>query len=192
MILPPPTPPAAAVAAVAADPAAGEIEAFYVVLRDTMKHGKALGAAGRAAKLKPAVEQLFDFPVMAQFAVGPRWAALSPDERRDVTAAMARYTVRSYAHNFDHDGGERLSVEPKVGAHGVDRLVKTVVTPRDGAPSVLSYRMRQSGGAWKVVDVYYASVSQIAAQRSEFSQTLAAGGASALVAQLDKKMLAAP
>ena len=191
MILPPPLPPAAA-AAPATDPAAAQVEAFYPVLRETMKHGKALGAAGRAAKLKPAVEQLFDFPVMAQFAVGPRWAALTADERRDVTAAMARYTVRSYAHNFDHDGGERLAVDPKVGAHGVDRLVKTTITPVDGRPSVLSYRMRQSEGVWKVVDVYYDSVSQIAAQRSEFSQTLAAGGASALVAKLDKKMLAAP
>ena len=105
---------------------------------------------------------------------------------------MARYTVRSYAHNFDHDDGERLMVDAKVGTHGPDKLVRTTITPKQGAPSVLSYRMRMFEGAWKVVDVYYDAVSQIAAQRSEFSQTLASGGASALVAQLDKKMLPAP
>ena len=194
-MFPLPTPPAAVTPVVApapADPAAAQIEAFYPVLRETMKNGKTLGQAGRAAKLKPAIERAFAFPIMAQFAVGPRWTALTGEERRDIAAAMARYTVRSYAHNFDHDGSERFVVEPKVGTHGIDKLVKTSITPKDGAPSVLSYRMRQFEGAWKVIDVYYDAVSQIAAQRSEFSQTLATGGASALVAQLDKKMLAAP
>lgn len=189
------TPPAAATPVIApapADPAAAQIEAFYPVLSETMKNGKALGPAGRAAKLKPAIERTFAFPVMAQFAVGPKWASLSVEERRDIASAMGRYTVRSYAHNFDHDGGERFVVDPKVGTHGVDKLVKTSIIPKEGAPSVLSYRMRQFEGAWKVIDVYYDAVSQIAAQRSEFAQTLATGGASALVAQLDKKMLAAP
>ncbi len=194
-MFPLPTPPAAArpvVAPATADPAAAQIEAFYPLLRETMKSGKALGQAGRAAKLKPAIERTFAFPIMAQFAVGPRWANLTAEERRDIAAAMGRYTVRSYAHNFDHDGGERFVVDPKVGTNGVDKLVKTSVIAKDGAPSVLSYRMRQFEGAWKVVDVYYDAVSQIAAQRSEFAQTLANGGVSALVAQLDKKMLAAP
>ena len=181
-----------AVAAAPADPAAQQIEVFYPVLRETMKHGKALGAAGRAAKLKPVVEQVFAFPIMAQFAVGPRWATLTAEERRDVAAAMSRYTVRSYAHNFDHDNGARLVVDPKVGTHGADKLVRTTIVPKDGAPSVLSYRMRLSEGAWRIVDVYYDAVSQIAAQRSEFAQTLASGGASALIAELDKKLLASP
>ena len=46
----------------------------------------------------------------------------------------------------------------------------------------LTYRMRQSGGSWKVIDVYYNnSVSSLLGQRSEYASTLKTGGAGALV-----------
>ena len=48
--------------------------------------------------------------------------------------------------------------------------------------------MRESGGAWKVIDVYYNSaISSLMGQRSEYSATLASGGAAALVKKLNAK-----
>jgi phospholipid transport system substrate-binding protein len=48
--------------------------------------------------------------------------------------------------------------------------------------------MRESGGAWKVIDVYYNSaVSSLLGQRSEYASTLASGGAPALVKKLNAK-----
>jgi phospholipid transport system substrate-binding protein len=65
-----------------------------------------------------------------------------------------------------------------------------VVTTRIGAPGstpvVISYRMRQSGGAWKIIDVFYnGSISQLTTRRADFSATLAQGGATALIAHLN-------
>ena len=88
----------------------------------------------------------------------------------DLVKAFARLTVASYAHNFDSYDGERFTIDPKVDTRGPDKLVKTQIAPSKGAPTDIAYRMRQSGGAWKVIDVYYkGSISELATRRSDFS-----------------------
>jgi phospholipid transport system substrate-binding protein len=47
--------------------------------------------------------------------------------------------------------------------------------------------MRESGGSWKVIDVFLEGyVSELAMRRSDFAATLAGGGAPALVARMDQ------
>ena len=171
----------------APDPAVARIEAFDPVLLDTMKHAKTLGFEGRVAKLRPAITPLFDVAVMAQFAVGSRWASMTPAQQHSIADALTRYTVRSYARNFDGYAGEQLHVDPRAAIHGPDKLVKTTITSAAAAPVSLGYRMREFGGVWKVIDVYYNAVSQVTAERSDFASTLATGGASALVQKLDSQ-----
>jgi ABC-type transporter MlaC component len=45
--------------------------------------------------------------------------------------------------------------------------------------------MRQDGGIWKIVDVYYGAVSQLTTRRADFAAPLASGGATGLVSHLD-------
>ncbi len=67
---------------------------------------------------------------------------------------------------------------------GPDKVVKTEMT--GGERVTLSYRMRMSGGSWKIIDVFFnGSISQLTTQRSDFSATVASGGAKALVAKLN-------
>jgi ABC-type transporter MlaC component len=41
--------------------------------------------------------------------------------------------------------------------------------------------MRESSGAWKIIDVYYGAVSQLTIRRSDFTAPVATGGAIGLV-----------
>ena len=55
-----------------------------------------------------------------------------------------------------------------------------------GSPIPLAYRMRNSGGGWKIIDVFYnGSISSLAQQSSDFSGTVAKGGAPALIKKLN-------
>jgi phospholipid transport system substrate-binding protein len=176
------SPPAAAQVA---DPAAARIEAFDASIIETMKDGPTLGAQGRYRKLTPVVERAFDLPLMTRFAVGPEWAKMSEAEHRSLIAAFTRLTAASYAHNFDRYEGERFTVDPTVQTRGADKIVQAHLLPAHGAPVALTYRMRQNGGAWTIVDVVYGSVSQLTTRRADFAASLAAGGAAALVSHLD-------
>jgi phospholipid transport system substrate-binding protein len=177
---------AGAAYAQASDPAAAKIESFDAAVIKTLQAGKAAGAAGRAKVVGPAVEQTFDLPYMTRVAVGPAWTKMSADDQAALQKAYARYAVANWAKNFDNYNGQKLELDGAVIDRGADKLVKTKLTGPGSSPVSLDYRMRQDGGTWKVIDVYYnGGISQLATQRSDFASTLKSGGAKALVAKLD-------
>ena len=176
---------ASAARAEAPDPAVTQIQGFYDVLIDGMKHAKELGIRGRYDKLKPAVEQTFDLPDMTRLAVGPGWTTMPAPEQQALLTAFTFLTVANYASNFDGYDGEKFVVDPATTMRGTDKIVQSkLITKTQTVP--FNYRMRQVGGSWKIIDIYLNGyVSQIATQRSDFGATLAAGGAPALVKKIE-------
>ncbi|HTT83931.1 MAG TPA: ABC transporter substrate-binding protein [Rhizomicrobium sp.] len=170
----------------AEDPAAEKIQSFYNVLLDTMKRGPQLGMQGRYKALEPAVDATFDIPAMIEFIVGPSWANMSAQDKAALTAAFRRMTVANYAANFSKYDGEQFNVDPNVQQRGPDKIVQTTLVPRGDKPVPLLYRMRDTAGSWKVIDVFLDGyVSELATRRSDFAATLAAG-APALVAKINQ------
>ena len=170
----------------AADPTRAPVQTLCDGLIAIMKSGKAAGVKGRAAAIAPVVDRSFDLPLMTRLAIGPAWTGIAPADQRALTAAFRRMTIGQYAANFDGFSGQSFAIDPKVEARGGDRLVKTMLSDPGGSPVAISYRLRQSGGTWKIIDVFYRnSISQLATRRADFQHILASGGAKALVAHLD-------
>jgi phospholipid transport system substrate-binding protein len=168
-----------------ADPAAAKVDSLDSALIEAMKAGKSAGAQGRFKLISPTVESAFDLPAMLRVAVGPDWTKIAPDDQAALTAAYRRYAIANYAKNFDGYAGQMFVLSPDVQVRGADKIVSTQLTG-GGADVSLKYRMRDAGAGWKVIDVFYnGSISQLATQRSDFSATLANGGAKALVAKLN-------
>jgi phospholipid transport system substrate-binding protein len=167
------------------DPAVTQIQSFYDTLLDSMKHGKELGVTGRYNKLKPVVERTYDLPLMTSLVVGSSWASIAPNDQQALIAAFERMTIANYAKNFDDYSGEKFTVDPTAQAHGTDKVVMSqLVTGGQSIP--FNYRMRQSGGTWKVIDVYLNGfVSELATKRSDYGSTLSSGGAPALIKKLN-------
>lgn len=168
------------------DPAARQIVTFTDTLLDTMKQAKQLGINGRFNKLKPVIEQTFDIPTMTRLAVGPAWGTLSQAEQGALTEAFERMTLANYARNFDGFSGEKFVVDPNVQTRDQDRIVQTTLVPAHDAPIPFIYRMRQTGGAWKVIDIFLNGyVSELATRRSDFAATISAGGSPALLKRIN-------
>src|SRR5436853_458516 len=73
-----------------------------------------------------------------------------------------------------------------MGPRGRAAAIGPVVDRVYDVPLAIAYRLRSSGGSWKIVDVFYRnSISQLATRRSDFSRVLATGGAKALIKHLD-------
>ncbi len=178
--------PASALAA--ADPAAAQIERFDAALSTIMRDGASLGVKGRARELTPTVEAVFDLPVMTRFAVGPTWAGMSDADHQALTEAFKRLVIANYAHNFDSEG-TRFDVAANVETRGPDKLVQCKIIPAHTDPASVLYRMREDGGTWKVIDVYYNnSISELTTKRADFASSLASGGAKALIAHIDAQV----
>ncbi|MDE2488561.1 MAG: ABC transporter substrate-binding protein [Alphaproteobacteria bacterium] len=168
-----------------ADPAAARVEALCNGVVEAVKDTPSGGLQARAHRIQPVVEQNFEISMMAEFAIGPQWAKIPPAQRTQLTAALTRHTAARYAQEFDSYTGQKCLVDPAVQTRGPDKLVKSqIVDPHDR--SSVNYRLRQYGGVWKVIDVYYEGVSQLATERADFAGVLASGGAPALVARLNE------
>lgn len=140
----------------------------------------------RSAAIAPVVDRAFDLPLMTRLAVGSAWTTTAPAHQQALVAAFRRMTIAQYATNFDSWSGERFAIAPQIEARGGDKLVRTTLTTPGKADIPISYRLRASGGTWKIIDVFYRnSISQIATRRSDFAAVLAKGGAKALVTHLD-------
>ena len=170
-----------------ADPAAGTVQALDSGLLSIMRAGAGAGQAGRARAIAPVVDRTFDIALMTRLAVGPSWTTIAPADQTALVAAFRALTVAQYAKNFDSYSGESFTMVPQVETRGGDKLVRTMLVVPKGSSEALGYRLRQSGGQWKIIDVYYRnSISQLATRRSEFARPLATGGARSLIAHLNQ------
>lgn len=169
----------------ATDPGVTQVETFDAALLDVMKNGKALGPKGRYRRLEPVVEREFDLAAMTRFAVGPAWANFSPAQQQAAIEAFTRLSIASYAHNFDDYSGQSFQVDPTTLNRGPDKLVQSRMLRQHDAPVQLNYRMRESGGTWKIIDIYFDNISQLTTRRSDFAKPVADGGAAGLIAHLN-------
>jgi phospholipid transport system substrate-binding protein len=179
--------PASVAQAQASDPARAPVQALCDGLVTIMKGGKTMSVRGRAASIGPVVDRAYDIPLMTRLTVGTGWNGIAPADQTALVAAFRRMVAGQYATNFDSFSGEKFTVDPKVETRGTDKLVRTNLIQTGEAPIPIGYRLRASGGGWKIIDVYYRnSISQLATRRSDFSRVLATGGAKALIRHLDE------
>jgi phospholipid transport system substrate-binding protein len=168
------------------------VQSFYDALEETMKQGEQLGFEGRYKKLEPVIQRTFDVPVMAKIAIGTEWTMFSADEKQRMLDAFNRYMITTYAARFKSYKGQKFEVgEVKQPAENRS-LVETKIIRSNGEPVSLNYLFRPgSDGGWKIIDVYFSgAISEMARMRSDFSATVTGGGADALIAALEKKIVA--
>jgi phospholipid transport system substrate-binding protein len=167
----------------------GVIERFNQALEEVLHDSAALGYQGRLKKLQPVIEGTFDLAFMARTAVGRQWSDISDDERQRWTDAFTRLTIANYAGRFNHYSGQTFELLGSEPAGNDTLIVRTkVVVPQEENVDI-SYRLRDTGLAWKVIDVYLkGTVSQLALWRSEYSTVLKREGVDGLLRSVDEKV----
>jgi len=170
------------------DPAAKQIRAFYDSLVAVMKQARELGIRGRSERLATPIRATFDLPAMTRIAVGSDWNSIPSEQQTALIDGFTRMTIATYASRFDGYSGERFEVDAISEARATGRIVHTKLHQSNGEAITLNYLMRDSGGTWKVVDVYLTgTISELATRRSEFAAILKSGGPSTLIESLRQK-----
>ena len=162
---------------------------FYDTLLATMKDGPTLGFAGRVDRLAPVITKSFDLPLMTRIAAGAQWASIASDDQHHLVDAFSRFSIASYAANFDSYDNERFEILGELPIqNGTGTIVETRLIPSKGDPVQMNYLLRPSPSGLKIIDVFInGTISEMAGRRSEFSSTLARGGAPALLEALEAR-----
>lgn len=149
----------AALAEAEPDPAIATVTFFQKALVANMR--------GEPAVLADVIHTQFNVEVMSAFIAGPTWAAAPAADRTLLSAALSRYLVARFAHEFDRYEGEQFRIDPTVLSRGPDKMIRTEIRQPNSASVHLDYRLRAYGGQWRIIDVYYDGVSQLATQRAD-------------------------
>ena len=154
-----------------------------------MQEADTLGVAGRYERLDPVLRDIFAFPTMARVAAGGHWQTLTSDQRDRLTDAFARFSIATYANRFNRFSGERFEIKSEEAAARGSMIVHSAINTGPGEMIPLDYLLRQSDGAWKIVDVYLeGSISELATRRSEYNAILTDQGFDGLITRLEDKI----
>ena len=164
------------------------VENFNSTLLGTMREAGKLGFDGRVQKLTPAVHQSFDTTTMARLAVGPRWTNLSEEQRAQVVEAFTRFIIATYANRFDGYSDEKFVVKGDTAAGDGAVVVESQMLRPEGEPIAFNYVLRQSDDGWRIGDILFGAVSELANRRAEFSAVMRRDGFDGLINELNKKV----
>jgi phospholipid transport system substrate-binding protein len=165
------------------------VEGLHAGLLEVMQAAADLTYADRYRRLAPVIQGSYDLPFMTRIAVGPAWGDLDDAQRAQLVDLFTEMSIANYAARFDDFGGERFEILGEEPAPRDTVLVQSRIVPPGEDPVELNYVLRRSGDGWRIIDVLLESkFSELARQRSEFAAVLRGGGASDLVATLERKI----
>lgn len=143
-------------------------------------------------RFKDIVHEYIAFKSIARWVLGGRhWRAASEEQRERYLALFEELMVATYAHRFQSYAGEKLVV---VGTRVIDAgqtLVQTtLMRPNAEKPLRVDWRVRETDGIHRVIDIMIEGLSMSQSQRSEFSSLLRSNGGNidGLMSELEMRL----
>ncbi len=146
-----------------------------------------LDSPTRISKIDTIARERFDFETMSRLVLKRSWKQFSEAEQREFVEAFRNHLANSYGTRVDRYEQQDVEV---TGAREEARGDVTVLTKIIGGSAddiSMDYRLRNRGGAWRVIDVKIAGVSLVSNFRSQFKEVLSDGGPKEVLRRLKAK-----
>jgi len=150
---------------------------------------KSMTSAQKNASFHTAIDELADVPRVTNFVLGKYARTITPDQKARFSVAFRTYAEGVYQNRLGDYHGENLKVTGSVVRKPGDVIVNTVVAGGQvSQPLPVAWRVLNTGGAWKVVDVQVSGVWLAITQQQDFVSTIdnAGGNIDVLIGQLQR------
>lgn len=136
----------------------------------------------------------FDFDAMSKSVLGKNWRDASKEQQTQFVAEFRTMLVRTYASALAKYRNQTIDYKPFRAQPGEARVtVKTQILQPGGPALPVDYVLKQTGDAWKVVDISIEGVSLVTNYRGQFSNELKQTDMNGLIQRIaDKNKGAAP
>ena len=142
--------------------------------------------SGRREKLRQVIAPRFDFADMARSAMGYHWRSLSTAQRDQFVHLFTGLLEASYMGKIEGYKGQKVAYVKET--HDGDLAqVNTQIVQRGNEPITVNYRLKQSGGSWKVYDVLIDQISLVGNYRNQFTRIMNEKGYDSLVNAMKQK-----
>ncbi len=146
----------------------------------------ALGAPGasleaREARFRSLLSEGFDLAFIGRFVLGRYWRQATPEQRSDYLALFGEYVLQTYSARLGGYAGESMTILSERPAGTKDVVVSTRILRPSGPPIEAAWRVRTTGGRYRIIDIMVEGVSMVVTQRSEFAAVVQRHGLQGLI-----------
>jgi phospholipid transport system substrate-binding protein len=141
------------------------------------------------AEVDKVFDQVLDYRVLAEAALGEHWAERTAAERDEFTALLAQLVRSSYRKNLKKTLGYEVAYKGTEKGKDGD-IVRTVATSKKDAreePMSIDYVVRSQAAGQRIVDVVTEGSSMVANYRSSFNRIMKKGGFAEVLKRMRKK-----
>jgi len=160
------------------------------ILVSVMKDAKKLGYRGRYERLKPVVEETYNFTLITRYSVGRIWKTFDEEQRAKLVKRFTVLSISTYAARFDGYSGEKLTVTSSKPLRRGRLLVRTELQKADGEIIHLDYVLSKKQGQWRAINVIANGISDLSLKRAQYTSILRKKSFDGLIKKLDKKIAA--
>ena len=132
------------------------------------------------------VMSAIDLNLISQFVLSKTWKSATNDQKERYISAFKKYFINSYANKLDQYSGERIIVTGSEEAGKYIIVDSNII--REGTDTLkinLKWRLLNTNGDIKIIDLNIEGISLVIAQREEF-QSFLTNNNSDLEALIDK------
>ncbi len=135
-----------------------------------------LSKSQKQKEFKQLLNASFDMKTIGRFALGRNWRSATPPEQKEYLQLFENMIVNVYSGRFGEYQGEKFNVDGHRADGKKDILVNSFIVPNSGSKVKVDWRVRNTNGSMKVIDVIIEGVSMSLTQRSDFSSVIQRGG----------------
>ena len=142
----------------------------------------------REEKVRVLLNKNFDFARIGRFVLGKAWRTATPEQQAEYQHLFAEFVARTYAKRLGGYTGDSFKILKTQRAGKTDAVVMTLIARPSGPPLKAGWRVSDSKGSLKILDVIVEGVSMVVTQRSEFQAVIRKHGLGGLIELLRLKV----
>ena len=145
----------------------------------------------KSVRASAIVEDNIDFPTFARLALGPAWNDMTEAQRGQFLSEFHTLVRSIFVEGIDQYNGQDVVVTDERQEPRGDRVVRMrIIDTRPGKRrdvAGVDFRLRESDGRWKAIDLSIAGISIAVACRAQFAVFLRDGGVTRVIEVLKEK-----
>ena len=150
-----------------------------------------VSAAEKNARFTKLFNQDLDLDFIGKFVLGRYWRTATPQQRKDFIDVYRKLNIQTWSARFDEFKGRHFEFLGTESSKSPDQIfVNTQVPMDEGAPAQVKWRVKETNGQMRIVDIIIENVSLAQTSRSEYTSYIqkSPNGIDGLIADLRSRL----
>lgn len=115
-----------------------------------------------------------DLDFIGKYVLGRYWRVATPAQKKEFIGLYRELNVQTWSKRFDEFKGKNFIFDGTSPANNPEQIfVETKVPMQEGAPASVKWRVKNTGGKLKIIDIIVENVSLAQTARNEYTSFIA-------------------